>query len=139
MNFPTLEIKMKKQSYIPEGYKPTLDAYDTQRAIAFIKNTYALYAVPIENPKPYNSFGNGAAMRISAVAYVAETLEEVKRLSKLVTEVTHNHPEGIKGAQATAACIFLARTGKSKEEINTPRPQQSRGISNQDVPIFCSS
>lgn len=70
-----------------------------------------------ENPKPYNSFGNGAAMRISAVAYVAETLEEVKRLSKLVTEVTHNHPEGIKGAEAVAVAIFLARIGKDKKQI----------------------
>lgn len=70
-----------------------------------------------ENPQPYNSFGNGSAMRISAVAYEAETLEEVKKLSKLVTEVTHNHPEGLKGAEATAVAIFLARIGTKKEDI----------------------
>jgi len=69
------------------------------------------------NPQPYNSYGNGAAMRVSAAGFVAESLEEAKKISKLVTEVTHNHPEGIKGAKATAAAIFLARTGKSKKEI----------------------
>lgn len=70
-----------------------------------------------ENPKPYNSFGNGAAMRISSVGFVAKSIEEAKDLSKKVTEVTHNHPEGLKGAEATAVAIFLAKTGKSKEEI----------------------
>ena len=70
-----------------------------------------------ENPKPYNSFGNGAAMRVSACGNLGKTLDEVKFLSKAVTEVSHNHPEGIKGAEATAVCIFLALNGKSKEEI----------------------
>ena len=70
-----------------------------------------------ENPKPYNSFGNGAAMRVSACAFVANTIEEAKGLSRQVTEVTHNHPEGIKGAEATAVAIFLAKTGKSIVEI----------------------
>lgn len=71
-----------------------------------------------DNPKPYNSYGNGAAMRVSACGFVANTLEEVKQLSKAVTEVTHNHPEGIKGAEATAVAIFLARSGKNLLEIN---------------------
>lgn len=70
-----------------------------------------------ENPKPYNSFGNGAAMRVSSVAYEAISIDEVKKLSKLVTEVTHNHPEGIKGAEAVAVAIFLARIGKDKKQI----------------------
>lgn len=70
-----------------------------------------------ENPKPYNSFGNGAAMRVSGCGYVGKTIEEVKMLSKAVTEVTHNHPEGLKGAEATAITVFLARTGKSLSEI----------------------
>ena len=69
------------------------------------------------NPKPYNSFGNGSAMRVSPVGWAFDTLEETLEAAKQSAEVTHNHPEGIKGAQATAACIFLARTGKSKEEI----------------------
>lgn len=66
---------------------------------------------------PYNSFGNGSAMRISPVAYVAKTEEELKTLSKAVTEITHNHPEGIKGAEAIALAIFLALHGATKEEI----------------------
>lgn len=70
-----------------------------------------------DDPKPYNSFGNGSAMRISAVGFAAKTLEEGKAMSKLVTAVTHNHPEGLKGAEATVVAIFLARTGKSLQEI----------------------
>ena len=70
-------------------------------------------------PHPYNSFGNGAAMRVSACGWAGKTLEEVKALSHAVTIVTHNHPEGVKGAEATACAIFLARTGHSKEEIRS--------------------
>lgn len=70
-----------------------------------------------DNPQPYNSFGNGAAMRVSACGFAASTLEEAKLLSKKVTEVTHNHPEGIKGAEATTVAIFLAKTGKNILEI----------------------
>ena len=67
--------------------------------------------------RPYNSWGNGAAMRISPVGFAFDTLEEVLAKAKKYTEVTHNHPEGIKGAQATASAIFLGRTGKTKKEI----------------------
>ena len=70
-----------------------------------------------EDPQPYNSFGNGSAMRVSAAGWLADTIEGTKRLARLSAEVTHNHPEGIKGAEATAAAIYLARTGSSKEEI----------------------
>ncbi len=70
-----------------------------------------------KNPLPYKSFGNGAAMRISACGIVGKTLEEVKALTKEVTEVSHNHPEGFKGAESVAVAIFLARQGKSKQEI----------------------
>ena len=70
-----------------------------------------------ENPQPYNSYGNGSAMRVSGVAYCADSLEEVKELSKMVTDVTHNHPEGIKGAEATAVAMWFALHGKTKEEI----------------------
>lgn len=65
----------------------------------------------------YNSFGNGSAMRVSPVAWVAKSLEEAEKLAKWSAEVTHNHPEGVKGAQAVAAAIYLARMGKSKAEI----------------------
>jgi len=66
---------------------------------------------------PYNSYGNGSAMRVSPVAYAEDTLAGVERLARWSAEVTHNHPEGIRGAQAVAAATFLARTGRSKEEI----------------------
>lgn len=67
--------------------------------------------------KPYNSWGNGSAMRVSPVGFAYDTLAEVLQKAKESAEVTHNHPEGIKGAQATASAIFLARSGKKKIEI----------------------
>lgn len=70
-----------------------------------------------ENPQPYNSFGNGAAMRVSAVAWFASSLDEVKRMSKTVTAITHDHPEGIKGAEATAVAIYMAKEGATKKKI----------------------
>ena len=69
------------------------------------------------NPQPYNSFGNGAAMRVSPAGFAATSLEEAKVLARKVTEVTHNHPEGLKGAEATAVAIYMARTGSSILEI----------------------
>lgn len=69
------------------------------------------------DPHPYNSFGNGSAMRVSPCGLFATSLDEALELAKASAEVTHNHPEGIKGAQAVAACIFLAKSGKTKEEI----------------------
>lgn len=69
------------------------------------------------NPKPYYSYGNGAGMRISPVGWVADSEAEVKELSKIVTEISHNHPEGLKGAEAVAMAVYLARIGKSKDEI----------------------
>ncbi len=70
-----------------------------------------------DTPKPYNSYGNGAAMRVSAAGFAASSLEEAIQLSRMITEVTHNHPEGIKGAEATAAAIYMAHTGSSILEI----------------------
>jgi ADP-ribosylglycohydrolase len=66
---------------------------------------------------PYGSWGNGSAMRASAVGWFFDTLEETERVAAISAAITHNHPEGIKGAQATAAAIFLARNGKTKDEI----------------------
>lgn len=70
-----------------------------------------------KNPKPYHSYGNGAGMRISPVAYVGKTLDEVTFLSRIVTEVTHDHPEGIKAAEAIAVATFLARKKLTKPQI----------------------
>ena len=66
---------------------------------------------------PYNSYGNGSAMRVPAVAYAFESLDDVLAEAERTAAVTHNHPEGIKGAQATAAAIFMARRGKTKQQI----------------------
>ena len=70
-----------------------------------------------DDPQPYQSYGNGSAMRVSSAAWLATDMAEALRLAQLTAEVTHDHPEGIKGAQAVAAAIFLARTGHSKVEI----------------------
>lgn len=69
------------------------------------------------HPEPYNSFGNGSAMRVSAVGWLYDSLENTRTVVKATANVTHNHPEGIKGAEATASAIFMARNGSSKEEI----------------------
>lgn len=69
------------------------------------------------NPKPYGSWGNGSAMRVSPAGWLFEDLPTVLRMAKLTAEVSHDHPEGIKGAQAVAAAIFLARTGSTKAQI----------------------
>ena len=70
-----------------------------------------------KNPQPYNSFGNGSAMRVSAAGWLYSTMEETLHAAELTAEVTHNHPEGIKGAKAVAATIFLGRAGWRKERI----------------------
>lgn len=70
-------------------------------------------------PRPYNSCGNGSAMRVAPVGWAFETRQEVLAAAKMSAECTHNHPEGVKGAEATALAIFMARKGASKEEIKT--------------------
>ena len=70
-----------------------------------------------DDPKPYNSYGNGSAMRVSPIAYAFNDINEVLSEAKRSAEITHNHPEGIKGAQAVAAAVFMARNGSSKNEI----------------------
>lgn len=70
-----------------------------------------------DDPRPYGSFGNGAAMRVGPMGFAARTEEEVRKLSRAVTGVTHNHPEGLKGAEAVATAVFLARRGAGKDEI----------------------
>ena len=75
------------------------------------------YWVLSNKPQPYGSYGNGAAMRVSACGIIANSIEEAKELSRKVTEITHNHPEGIKGAEATAVAIYLAKSGSNILEI----------------------
>lgn len=68
-----------------------------------------------DDPQPYNSWGNGSAMRVSSIAWLYDDLDTVRRMARLSAEVTHNHPEGIKGAEATASAIFLVRIGSSNK------------------------
>lgn len=70
-----------------------------------------------DDPQPYGSYGNGSAMRVSSAAWLFDDLETVRHMARLSAEVTHNHPEGIKGAEAAASAIYLARTGSTKAEI----------------------
>jgi len=70
-----------------------------------------------DDPQPYNSWGNGAGMRVSPVGLYAKSLDEALSLATITASVSHNHPEGVKGAQAIAVCVFLAKEGKSKAEI----------------------
>ncbi|MBO4379174.1 MAG: ADP-ribosylglycohydrolase family protein [Clostridia bacterium] len=71
----------------------------------------------VENPLPYKSYGNGSAMRVAAAGWMYDSLDKTRHIARLTAAVTHNHPEGIKGAEATASAIYLGRTGKSKAEI----------------------
>ena len=71
----------------------------------------------MDDPQPYGSYGNGAAMRVSSAGWLFGDLETVRRMARLSAEVSHNHREGIKGAEAVASVIYLAKTGHSKEEI----------------------
>ena len=70
-----------------------------------------------KSPKPYGSYGNGSAMRVSAAGWLYDSLERTREVARATANVTHNHPEGIKGAEATASAIYMARNGSSKEEI----------------------
>lgn len=78
---------------------------------------YFRHWLTARHPEPYNSFGNGSAMRVSAAGWLYNSLEKTRVVAKATANVTHNHPEGIKGAEATASAIFMARNGSSKEEI----------------------
>ena len=93
-------VKDTTRKYINAGYGPSF--------LRWINNDSSL---------PYNSYGNGAGMRVSPVAYVASSLEEVIKLSDFVTSITHNHPEGIKGGRSIATSIYLLLHGASKKEI----------------------
>jgi len=107
-----------------------MDVLNKERLIFTIKQYVKNYPKPMggygsrfqkwassDDNDPYNSWGNGSAMRVAAVGWAFDTLEETEKIAKLTAEITHNHPEGIKGAQATAAAIFMARTCSTKQEI----------------------
>ncbi len=100
------------------GYADRLKEYYRCYPYAGYGGNFRLWAQSI-NTEPYNSWGNGSAMRVSPVGFAFTDLDSVLREAKRSAEVTHNHPEGIKGAQATAAAIFLARTGLEKGAIKS--------------------
>jgi len=97
------------------NYTELLKKYYQRYPNAGYGGMYRRWAANPEKSEPYNSFGNGAAMRISAVGFAFDDLGDVLYHAKRHTEITHNHPEGIKGAQATAAIIYLARNGAGKD------------------------
>ena len=113
MTFATMDVLINKGDYT-ETYQrygrkyPDPDGGYGENFNEWIQTT---------QPRPYNSWGNGSAMRVSPVGWVYDTLEQTIKEAKNSAEVTHNHPEGIKGAQATASAIYLARNGKTKDEI----------------------
>ena len=72
-----------------------------------------------DNHEPYNSYGNGAAMRVSACGLVAKNIEEAKKLSKIVTEISHNHPEAMNAAEAISVSIFMAKSGYKMNDIKS--------------------
>ncbi len=88
-----------------------------------------------ENPQPYNSFGNGSAMRVSPVGLYANSLEEALELARITASVSHNHPEGIKGAQAIAACIYLKRTAEFEAKSQIKRYIEQNFGYNLDVDL----
>jgi len=96
-----------------------------------------------DSMEPYNSWGNGSAMRVSPVGFAYETVEEVLEQAKRSAEVTHNHPEGIKGAQATALSIFLARKGYDKHAIRKEISERFAYNLNRSIqnirPYYCFS
>lgn len=98
---------------------------EIQKAMRAIGNNYlhvgyggSFYRwLRMENPLPYGSWGNGSAMRVSYAAWAANSLEEAERLAEISARVTHNHPDGIAGAKVTAGCIYILKTGGSKEDV----------------------
>lgn len=132
-SFLTIAVANVLMKHYPIDYKQeTLKAIQNDLAKEFIKTwekdkgagyggmffEWCYNSKKLGYPAPaYNSCGNGSAMRISPVGWIADSIEHLKLLSKTVTEITHNHPEGIKGAEAVAMCIYLALHGSTKEEI----------------------
>jgi ADP-ribosylglycohydrolase len=99
-----------------KGYSETYQAYGRNYPDRGYGGNFGSW-IYSKNPKPYNSWGNGSAMRVSPVGWYGNSLDDVMAEARKSAEVTHNHPEGIKGAQSVAAAIYMARNGKSKDEI----------------------
>lgn len=99
-------------------FGPTIHRYSNQYPKAGFGGKFRDW-MKSKHPKPYGSYGNGSAMRISPVGYAFNSIPEVMLLAEKISNISHNHPDAIKGAQAIAVSIFLARNGKSKSEIKS--------------------
>lgn len=99
-----------------KDYCNTVVEYARENPLAGYGGSFIAW-VDSSDHKPYNSWGNGSAMRVSALSWLINDMETLMEEAKKSAEITHNHPEGIKGAQAIAAAVFLARHGKGKDEI----------------------
>jgi ADP-ribosylglycohydrolase len=97
-------------------FGPTIKAYAWRRPLRGYGPKFYLWMLS-RGCKPYNSLGNGSAMRVSPVAYAGASKEEVLQLAARAAQCTHNHPVGVKGAQAAALCVYMARTGATKDAI----------------------
>lgn len=107
---------MEDEAHTPEGLVRCMQELGRRHPYAGYGGNFILW-LGSENPRPYESWGNGAGMRVSPVGMYATTIDEALALAAITASVSHNHPEGIKGAQAIAASVFLCRQGKSKVEI----------------------
>ena len=114
IKFEGYEIYEQAEKYFVDSMKKWGNAFP------YVKGGYgqAFWSwLKDRNPKPYNSWGNGAAMRVSPVGWIFDTAEEVEKYAEWSAKPSHNHPEGIKGAKVTALCVFLARKGCTKDQI----------------------
>lgn len=115
--------KIKKEGYdvyeqVEQWFTDSMQKWG--RSYPYVKGGYGtnfMSWIFNDNPKPYGSYGNGAAMRATPVGWFFDTLEETEKFGEWSAKPTHNHPEGLKAAKVTAGCVFLARTGHSKKEI----------------------
>jgi ADP-ribosylglycohydrolase len=114
----TLTVAVADAIMNNKDYASTIREYGRQHPLAGYGSSFIAW-LDDPNAGPYNSWGNGSAMRVSPVGWLFNTEELVLNQARLTAEVTHNHPEGIKGAQAIALSVFLARTGSSKEIIKS--------------------
>ena len=119
-----LRIRTENDEHIDEGDREAKDRFIMTQSLKRWGNTYpdAGYGVRFikwlrSGEGPYGSYGNGSAMRVSPAGWLYGSMEETMKMAELSAVVTHDHPEGIKGAKAVAAAIYLARTGASKSEI----------------------
>lgn len=109
---------MEDEAHTPQELVRCMQEMGTRYPDAGYGGSFTLW-LAAEEPKPYDSWGNGAGMRVSPVGLYAKTIDEALALAVITASVSHNHPEGIKGAQAIAASVFLCKEGRSKEEIKT--------------------